>query len=92
MRPFLLSVYWNVYGECDNFHVIPTAHSGAIVDLHFSHEDGRNFYTASTDKTVGIFDTATGQEQVKQKLLWLLSCIRIINDLGLLCQVPASSA
>jgi Prp8 binding protein len=49
-----------VYGECDNFHVIPTAHSGAIVDLHFAHEDGSTFYTASTDKTVGIFDTATG--------------------------------
>ncbi len=49
-----------MYGECDNFHVIPTAHAGAILDMHFSHEDGKNFYTASTDKTVGVFDTATG--------------------------------
>lgn len=49
-----------MYGECENFHMIPSAHSGAILDLHFSHEDGSYIYTASTDKTVGIFDTASG--------------------------------
>ena len=51
---------WNVYGECDNFHVIPSAHSGAILELHFSYEDGNYIYTASTDKTVGVFDVSTG--------------------------------
>merc|ERR1712020_854751 len=49
---------WNVYGECENFHVINAAHSGAIVQLVYS-EDGHNFYTASTDKTVGVFDSTT---------------------------------
>jgi len=48
-----------VYGECDNFHVIQSAHSGAILDLQFV-EDGSAFLTTSTDKTVGVFDTATG--------------------------------
>ena len=51
---------WNVYGECENYHAIPSAHSGAILDLHFSHSDGQNIYTASTDKTVGVFDTNAG--------------------------------
>ena len=57
-----LSVFWNVYGECDNFHVINSAHSGAILDLHFSSPDsgGNSIYTASTDKTVGVFDVASG--------------------------------
>ena len=57
-----LSVFWNVYGECDNFHVINAAHSGAILDLHFSSPDsgGNSIYTASTDKTVGVFDVASG--------------------------------
>ena len=57
-----LPVFWNVYGECDNFHVINSAHSGAILDLHFSSPDsgGNSIYTASTDKTVGVFDVATG--------------------------------
>ncbi len=49
-----------MYGECDNFHVIPTAHSGAVLDMHFSPGDGSTIYTASTDKTVGVFDVATG--------------------------------
>jgi Prp8 binding protein len=53
-----------VYGECDNFHVFTAGHSGAIVDLQFS-TDGHLIYTASTDKTVGIFDVATG-ERVKR--------------------------
>ena len=49
-----------MYGECENFHVIPTAHSGAIQEMRFSHEDGQYLYTASTDKTVGVFDVPTG--------------------------------
>jgi Prp8 binding protein len=55
-------VLWNVYGECDNIHVINSAHSGAILDLHFSSAEsgGSTLYTASTDKTVGVFDVSTG--------------------------------
>lgn len=52
--------FWNVYGECENFHVISGCHSGAILDLHFSPETGSYLYTASTDKTVGVFDVPTG--------------------------------
>ena len=60
------SVFWNVYGECDNFHVINSAHSGAILDLHFSSPDsgGNSIYTASTDKTVGVFDVASGSRSL----------------------------
>jgi Prp8 binding protein len=53
-----------VYGECENFHVFSACHGGAIVDLQFS-VDGNYIYTASTDKTVGIFDVSTG-ERVKR--------------------------
>lgn len=61
---FFFKVLWHVYGECDNFHVFTCSHSGAVVDLQFN-VDGSMIYTASTDKTVGIFDVATG-ERVKR--------------------------
>lgn len=66
---------WSVYGECENYGVINSAHSGAIVQLVFN-EDGRNFYTASTDKTVGIFDTDTAQriKRLKGHTLYVNSC------------------
>ena len=49
-----------MYEECDNFHIYSPSHSGAIVDIHFTH-DGSKLVTASTDKTVGLFDTVTCQ-------------------------------
>jgi Prp8 binding protein len=66
---------WNVYGECENFHVINAAHGGAIVQLVYS-EDGHNFYTASTDKTVGVFDSNTMQriKRLKGHTLYVNSC------------------
>ena len=51
---------WKVYEECDNIHIFSPSHSGAIVDLQFT-PDGNKFVTASTDKTVGLFDTITCQ-------------------------------
>jgi len=51
---------WKVYDECDNIHVYSPSHLGAIVDLQFT-KDGSQICTASTDKTVGLFDTATCQ-------------------------------
>lgn len=51
---------WKVYDECDNIHIFSPSHSGAIVDLQFT-PDGNKFVTASTDKTVGLFDTITCQ-------------------------------
>ena len=66
---------WNVYGECENYHVINSAHSGAILQLTFS-EDGNHFYTASTDKTVGVFDSHTAQrvKRLKGHTLYVNSC------------------
>ncbi|XP_018668441.2 U5 small nuclear ribonucleoprotein 40 kDa protein-like [Ciona intestinalis] len=57
---------WNVYGECDNFHVIKGGHKGAVLDLHFN-TDGSNIITASTDKTVGLFDSETGERIKRMK-------------------------
>eukprot|EP00088_Acartia_fossae_P001565 TRINITY_DN1060_c0_g1_i1.p1 TRINITY_DN1060_c0_g1~~TRINITY_DN1060_c0_g1_i1.p1 ORF type:complete len:348 (-),score=60.46 TRINITY_DN1060_c0_g1_i1:445-1488(-) len=50
---------WSVYGECENLSIM-SGHSGPIIQLCFS-DDGDTIYTASTDKTVGLFDTMTGQ-------------------------------
>lgn len=63
---FELNIFlWNVYGECDNMSVM-TGHTGAIVQLCFS-EDGDTIFTASVDKTVGVFDTMTGQRIKRMK-------------------------
>ena len=42
-------LFWKVYGECENFHVMSPCHSGAIVDLQFTH-DGGHIFTASTGR------------------------------------------
>ena len=57
---------WNVFGECDNYHVIKGCHDGAILDLHFN-TDGSCIFTASTDKTVGMFDASTGERIKRMK-------------------------
>ena len=69
------AVLWNVYGECENYHVINSAHSGAILQLTYN-EDGNHFYTASTDKTVGVFDSHTAQriKRLKGHTLYVNSC------------------
>lgn len=59
------SVFWKVYGECDNFAVLP-GHTNAVTDLHFS-TDGTSLYTASADKTVMCWDTVTGTRVKKLK-------------------------
>ena len=75
-------MYWDVFGECLNYHQIPHAHKvyfwttdrfrliffkkGAILDLHFGQE-GENIFTASSDNTVGMFDFATGQRLKRMK-------------------------
>merc|ERR1719461_1799061 len=56
---------WTVYGERDNINVM-TGHTGAIVQLCFN-ESGDNLYTASVDKTVGMFDSMTGQRIKRMK-------------------------
>jgi len=56
---------WNVYGECENINVM-SGHTGAIVQLCFNTE-GDTIFTASTDKTVGVFDTITGERIKRMK-------------------------
>merc|ERR1719322_180443 len=57
---------WNVFGECENIFVYKGAHKGAILDLQFN-VDGTCIYTASTDKTVGLFDIETGEKIKRMK-------------------------
>jgi len=53
------SVYlWKTYGECENAIMQPN-HGGTIIDLRFNY-DGSSLYTASIDKTVGVWDVASG--------------------------------
>ena len=47
-------LFWKVYGECENFHVMSPSHSGAIVDLHFT-SDGGHIFTASTGTELNCF-------------------------------------
>lgn len=59
-------MYWDVFGECLNYHQIPHAHKGAILDLHFGQE-GEHIFTSSSDNTVGMFNFATGQRMKRMK-------------------------
>jgi len=56
---------WNVYGECENLSIM-SGHTGPILQLTFS-EDGDTIFTASTDKTIGVFDTMTGARIKRMK-------------------------
>uniref|UniRef100_H2M7K1 U5 small nuclear ribonucleoprotein 40 kDa protein n=1 Tax=Oryzias latipes TaxID=8090 RepID=H2M7K1_ORYLA len=57
------SVLWNVFGECENYATLK-GHSGAVMELHYN-TDGSLLFSASTDKTVGIWDSETG-ERIKR--------------------------
>ena len=52
-------------GECDNINVM-SGHTGAIVQLTFN-TSGDTLYTASVDKTVGMFDSMTGERIKRMK-------------------------
>lgn len=54
-----------MYGECENFAVL-SGHTGAVMDLQLS-TDGDTIYTASTDKTICLWDTRTGAKIKKLK-------------------------
>lgn len=49
---------WQTYGECDSAIMQPS-HQGTICDLRFNY-DGSMLYTASVDKTVGVWDVSSG--------------------------------
>ncbi|KAL3316205.1 U5 small nuclear ribonucleoprotein [Cichlidogyrus casuarinus] len=54
---------WNTYGECDNIGVL-IGHGGAVLDLEVS-TDAETLYTASTDKTIGLWDIEY-QQRIKR--------------------------
>ncbi|EHH51562.1 hypothetical protein EGM_10963, partial [Macaca fascicularis] len=58
-----LILSWNVYGDCDNSAILK-GHSGAVMELH-NNTDGSMLFSASTDKTVAVWDSETG-ERVKR--------------------------
>uniref|UniRef100_A0A8C9PY94 Uncharacterized protein n=1 Tax=Spermophilus dauricus TaxID=99837 RepID=A0A8C9PY94_SPEDA len=58
-----LILLWNVYGDCDNYATLK-GHSGAVMELHYN-TDGSMLFSASTDKTVAVWDSETG-ERVKR--------------------------
>jgi Prp8 binding protein len=66
---------WKTYGECDNAIMQPN-HGGTIVDLRFNY-DGTSLYTASVDKTVGVWDVATGS-RIKR----LKGHTKFVNSVG----------
>jgi len=49
---------WKTYGECENAVMQPN-HGGTICDLRFNY-DGSLLYTASVDKTLGVWDVTSG--------------------------------
>uniref|UniRef100_A0A5K3FLG7 U5 small nuclear ribonucleoprotein 40 kDa protein n=1 Tax=Mesocestoides corti TaxID=53468 RepID=A0A5K3FLG7_MESCO len=54
---------WETYGECENIAVM-SGHGGAILDLALS-SDGELLYSASSDKTLAIWDLTTCQRVKK---------------------------
>lgn len=46
-----------------------SGHTGAIVQLTFN-QSGDTIYTASVDKTIGMFDSMTGQ-RIKRMKGWI---------------------
>ena len=59
-------MFWDVFGECANYHQIPHAHKGAVLDLQFGQQ-GEQIYTASSDHTVGVFDYVQGTRVKRMK-------------------------
>lgn len=56
---------WNTFGECDNLAAV-LGHKGAVLDLCYS-SDGSNIFTASTDHSIGQWDTKTCVRTKKYK-------------------------
>ncbi|KAJ4461388.1 putative Pre-mRNA-splicing factor cwf17 [Paratrimastix pyriformis] len=54
---------WNVYGDCENTCVC-RGHAGPILDLQWSLDHTRLF-SASADKTIGLWDPETGNRLKK---------------------------
>jgi len=76
---------WTVYGESTNIAVL-TGHTSAVLDLHFSPDDTR-MYTASVDKTIGLWDveTATRIKRMKGHSNLVSSCSPVRRGPPLVC-------
>lgn len=59
-------VLWNTYGECNNYLIFTGGHKEAVLDTQYS-ASGAQIYSASADKTVIMWDTATGAKIKKLK-------------------------
>lgn len=54
---------WDVYGDCPNYAML-SGHTGAVLQIRWSR-DGTLLFSASTDRTGGVWDTFTGQRVKK---------------------------
>lgn len=54
---------WNVYGECENYNVL-RGHRNAVMEVHWS-SDSLQVFSASADKTLGVWDAESGQRLKK---------------------------
>lgn len=52
-------------------------HSGAVLELHFS-TDGERLYTASTDKTIGVWDVVAGYRLKRIKGTFLPTSVFVL--------------
>lgn len=49
---------WSTKGDCSNYAVL-SGHGGAVLEVHWNH-DSTQLFTASTDKTAGVWDADAG--------------------------------
>lgn len=59
----ILAVLWNTYDDCKNY-LLFRGHKGAITDISWQ-SDNAAVYSSSSDKTVGVWDTATGRRTLR---------------------------
>jgi Prp8 binding protein len=65
---------WGVQGECPNFMVL-AGHKNAVVELHWS-VDSNQIYSASADKTLGVWDAVMGRRvrKLAEHISFVNSC------------------
>ena len=76
---YVVAVLWDVYGDCMNFQVL-TGHKNAVMQVDWSM-DGETVYSASADKTVGVWDAMVSQRYTRYSSL-LLTLLYTIDAAG----------
>lgn len=51
---------WRTFASGSSNYLVMNGHRNAVLELHWSAKDDDTIYTASADKTVGIWDTTDG--------------------------------